>query len=1232
MKDSISLKMKPSAAVLMALALITTTFAGVTYADPADGSGAGSTNGGNSNMSDTMISIDYDSLVVYVDQYNNGSAVGTMSALLTIYDAGSEIWNATEDLVMESDNTSWNTHYTSFNLTLFFEGNDTIGPMAEEGTWYSVNAEVVDSYQNWLGSDYMEICMENGSVCEVDDHMDEVTKLFEDMDENGDNAVNASEMIDYFNWENADDANSSNMTDDEEAEVADMIADFDFGYDDGMGNTEDAYDGMLEFNEFADWFFSVYMITGADAYLEDGMLLIEIHDDFEEIDYVWIQVFDQNGVELVNETYNGSEDGEFYDWTSSDCCAEDGMYYSVMITFYDEEGYMIAMYSTMLGEMMDQDEMIFGMYDADESGNVSFDEFMDMLNIGGDNDSEGPDNQTIALFQSLFMSSDSNNDSELNLDEFMYFMELLDGDGEEDNDDDTDFEFMFMMFDTDASGNVSWSEYLDFMVSSSDEAPSNETLMMMQMLFLSSDLNNDSELDLDEFMNFMSAFEDDDDDSDDSNDIDVLMMMLDVNQDGHVSLSEMLSMFIDEEMSQEEATQWTTVYTNVFNIHDEDGNELLDEFEFAELFYHMQELDTEKCYDIMEGETVMDQGEFEDADGDVIELYPGDTAPSDGEFCFDVGTGIELMILMADTDGSGTLSMTEVMAIMGMGEELSDEELVIYGWVFDYYDYNDDMELDMFELIGFMDEMNDDSDYEPTEEQLMEVMMMQADTDGDGSISMSEMMAMLTEDGENLSAVEEEYFTIAFMMADSDGNQLLDMEEFMQIMFFMDSDDGDEGDMDDGNSDMVVGLNEEECLAAGGEFHTNEVDENNNVYPDHCHLPDTDEDHHDEHDADEEEGIEFYDTDVWFEQWNDETMQLVIVELSVIDNPEEIARLVMTADEMYGNNDAILNESEVEMLMGLYALSFNPQDVANGLTLDGQNGTAVDFWVEIDGLLEGEDVVFLRIGTVLEFPTTPYETATTRTFKVTPETHDDEDSNDTMTDCNEESGVWIHNSETWDISTVSDSASSLEFVYDETNNMWYNINDDCSEPGTVTFTLKKAENGTIPTQEDDWTWEDEEMNMLPICDWYYAVTFANGSMMEDQWMEEAPVSGDYMMTLADNASYDIFVSCWDPEGGEMTVDITSPLGNSSNTSIGHAMGYVSFKLPAGTGGNVTFGVAWTDGYHSESGNLTVIATGDGSIDLSDITTQDSEGLLPGFTAGLGVLAMLGAAMLAGRRD
>ena len=122
-----------------------------------------------------------------------------------------------------------------------------------------------------------------------------------------------------------------------------------------------------------------------------------------------------------------------------------------------------------------------------------------------------------------------------------------------------------------------------------------------------------------------------------------------------------------------------------------------------------------------------------------------------------------------------------------------------------------------------------------------------------------------------------------------------------------------------------------------------------------------DNDHGDDHnqDNDDDHGSSASSVDVWFEQWNDETMHLVIVELMVIHDTQEIQELIMIADAYYGNNDNVMDQSEMDTLMAYLALNINTDDIAKGLTLDGNDGKAVDFWVEIDGLLEGDDVVAL---------------------------------------------------------------------------------------------------------------------------------------------------------------------------------------------------------------------------------------------------------------------------------
>ena len=111
MNDPASLKMKPGLAFLMALALVTTTFAGVSYADPATGTGA----------MNTIADMDYDELDMIVDFDANGTTYSGLTAEIHVYDAdGFSAWFGPEDMMEESDSTSWNTHWADISLVLFF--------------------------------------------------------------------------------------------------------------------------------------------------------------------------------------------------------------------------------------------------------------------------------------------------------------------------------------------------------------------------------------------------------------------------------------------------------------------------------------------------------------------------------------------------------------------------------------------------------------------------------------------------------------------------------------------------------------------------------------------------------------------------------------------------------------------------------------------------------------------------------------------------------------------------------------------------------------------------------------------------------------------------------------------------------------------------------------------------------------------------------------------------------
>lgn len=1128
MTDSTSINMKPGAAILMALALITTTFAGVSYADPTTGNGS----------MNTIASMDYDELDMIVDFDANGTTYSGLTAEIHVYDDdGFSAWFGPEDMMEESDNTSWNTHWADISLALFFEGSIDASPMADEGTWYSVDAYVNDSYDGYtVGHAFTEICMANGSVCEMPILDTEAEDIFNEIDVDGDGAITEQELIDFDN-EQRNAENESPLNNTEETELLEEMAMWDIGWTSMDGNdTEDANDSMLEFNEFLAWYNdgdSEGAPTTAEFSLSNGYLYIWFYEE-GDWSYATVELQDNNG----NTVYNGTSTNSSWSIDMEENNLTDDEYW-VQLTLIHPDGTIISIIGSWVSDY-DYDQMMFDMFDLDGNGNISIDEYIAAMEDGSN---ETVDEQTKSMITNLFMGEDVDGDQELNMDEFSSFVEAMNNMGEGDE-----------------------GEY--------------------------------SEMEL-------------------------MMMMLDTNQDGNISLAEILSTMVEEDSPDSE--QMTTLYTNMFNNEDVDENALLDAGEFAVFVRVLEELDGEDCYEVMVGDAFMEEGEFEDEEGNYNYYMVGDTAPSNGTYCVQTGMDSDMLLYMYDIDGDDHLSLTEILAAMS-DENSTAMDLMIIGWVFESYDDNSDQLLGPNEFGEFIDRMDNEYDYQPTPVQMMDLI----DTDGDGSVSMDEIVLWISaENEEPMSEIEKEYLGIMFMMFDADANAMLNASEFPDFYYAMQSQDHDNGGDDGGETNMVC-YDTVNHVVVGGFTDATSCETAGHVWTDMSQSSGGD----DQNNADtEDEGdeIDFMNINVMFEQWHDDSMELVIIELAIIDNAEEIARLSMMADSMYGNNDSVLDESEVDMLMALYAMNLDIDDISKGMTLDGQNGTAVDFWVEIDGLLEGDDVVFIRVGTVIEFPTTAYDNSTAHTFVVMDQ--EDDQSNETMNGSMENSEncqdftVWIHNSETWNV----DSATG--FALEETNNAWYA--DECAldDQESLIFTLSKVENATLPTEEeDDWTWEDEEMNMFPVCDWYYAVTFANGSMMEDQWMQDAPESGDYMITLVDNASYDIYVKCWDPEQGKMVVDITSPLGNSSNTSLGYAMGYISFKLPAGTGGNVTFDVTWTDGYYTESGTLTVYATGDGTIDLSDIEVAESEGLLPGFTAAMGVLAMLGAAMIAGRRN
>ena len=390
--------------------------------------------------------------------------------------------------------------------------------------------------------------------------------------------------------------------------------------------------------------------------------------------------------------------------------------------------------------------------------------------------------------------------------------------------------------------------------------------------------------------------------------------------------------------------------------------------------------------------------------------------------------------------------------------------------------------------------------------------------------------------------------------------------------------------------------------------------------------------------AEEEMELVSHDMDIWFEQWDDETMEFVMVSRMVIDDSESIALYAMMADMYLGNDDGEVSQDEVDLFVEMMSSEMDDEGANEAMMqLDGVPGTMADTWMEIEGLvginesnIDGSEIVMI-MAEVVAFDTTAYADSTTHVFTIEDDDYDDDSSEEPVPDegCDIDS-IWIHNSDTWSVSSITDSASTMAFTYEDFNNAWFT--EDCpDDSGTVTFNLVKTDGGELPddTAEDDWG--EIDMNKFPICAYAYAMMLPDGEFDVRMGIGAAPESGDYIIDLVDGAEYMISVVCSDPEGDDMTVTINNADLNLTSTYTSTAIAEASLLLsvPAGYDGTYIFDVTWTDGHHNEAGTLTVNGLGDGSGgDLS----ADGDGFLPGFTAALGIVALLGAAMIGSRRN
>ena len=161
-------------------------------------------------------------------------------------------------------------------------------------------------------------------------------------------------------------------------------------------------------------------------------------------------------------------------------------------------------------------------------------------------------------------------------------------------------------------------------------------------------------------------------------------------------------------------------------------------------------------------------------------------------------------------------------------------------------------------------------------------------------------------------------------------------------------------------------------------------------------------------------------------------------------------------------------------------------------------------------------------------------------------------------------------------------------------------------------------------------------NNLPVCDVFAVANVgASGQIAASDIAAKlagntaltAPLTGTLTVPLI-AGSYEFMVDCTDPDGDDLVISI-----NDGTTTVtaeamdGHFYGGLGFIVKEESTFTHEVTVTWTDG--TESGEIKVTFT----TDMKDVSedTASTAGGLPGFTASLSMLALLGAAMLLGRQ-
>ena len=366
--------------------------------------------------------------------------------------------------------------------------------------------------------------------------------------------------------------------------------------------------------------------------------------------------FVENDEPLNNETYEIFY--EFFtesDWNGDGTLdLEELSYFLPMIMSFNDEDND--------GPDVSPEDLMY-MTDIDGDGNMSWEEFTTFMN-----EEDSIDNETLQLFYEFFTESDWNGDGTLDLEELSYFIPMIMS--FDDNPDGMGIEDLMYMADYDENGNMSWDEFYEFMYANNEgDDIDNATWNYWINSFEDSDMDSDGQLNMDELYEFWSNIMSPDDG--DGMDAENFMNMADYDGNGNISWDEFYEfMYANNEGDDIDNATWN-YWINSFEDSDMDSD----------------------------GQLNMDE---------LYEFWSNIMSPDDGD-----GMDAENFMNMADYDGNGNISWDEFYEFMyanNGGDDIDNATWDYWADSFEDSDMDSDGQLNMDELNELWDRVAGDSD------------------------------------------------------------------------------------------------------------------------------------------------------------------------------------------------------------------------------------------------------------------------------------------------------------------------------------------------------------------------------------------------------------------------------------------------------------------------------------------------------------------------------------------